>query len=190
MQPDNTPSEPDPLGRRYRAYRPSRISTIGGTVLGLLLLAVGVVPIIISLSVAHDNGWDFRSLARDGSSWAAVVGANVVGMVFVCTGLWLAKSSLKQTSYSVDLRTEGFRVHSGGRQEEVLWADVHVMQQVTQYLRVRGSVAICRMCRVLVRSGKVYDFDGDLRGFDELAKILREVARQRSITWEKIEDRA
>ena len=44
--------------------------------------------------------------------------------------------------------------------------------------------------KVIVQSGKEYDFDrNSMKGFSEFGKILREVAHQKSIRWEKVEDR-
>jgi hypothetical protein len=190
MHTEKTSPEPDPLGARYREYQPAATSLAGGFVLGLLLIAGGVAVVAFALHGAYRANWDLPLRGKTGWSWFAVGICHVFGSILVYLGLAFANGAQKLVASSVDLRTEGFRVRSRGHTEDIRWDDVQLIRHVTQFLRLRRAETVLTQVQIVARSGKEYAFDpGTLQGFDEFAKILFDVARERSIRWENVEMR-
>jgi hypothetical protein len=189
MQRDG--SADDPLGERYRAFRPGALFVVGGLIIGLILIAVGAALVLFTLLQAWS---DHPALPRhwpEDWAWLFFVFMFVIWGAFVYLGWTLLSGSWKRRSFALELRRHGFRVFSKGRHKDILWTEVQVIQQVTRYQRIRGADMPSAEYKVIVTGGAEHCFDGSLIwGFDELRKILRELAIQKAIPWEKVEMRS
>jgi hypothetical protein len=199
MQPQQSPLQPDPLGDRYRAYQSAGIWIAAGFVFAAVLIVAGAFLIGFALYGAHGEQWDLPWAQKKGWSWLAVGLVLLIGGGLIFMGWEIGRSSFKSRSYAVELRTNGFRVWSGGKCEEVLWADVLLIQQITRWRRFAPLAGAGRLIaseiattsyKAITKSGKEYEFERTIKGFDEFRKILREVAHQKAIRWEKVEERA
>jgi hypothetical protein len=183
-------AETDPLGARYREYRPSGVSTGAGFIFGVLLIVAGALVAGFAWYNALSERFDLPLNVQRGWSWLAVGGFTFLGGVLFFIGWMFARASHAATSYSCELRTKGFRECSGGNCEEVLWADVQLIRKVTYVQRLSGRPQLPIVhCKVILKSAKEYDFGRiPIKGMSEFVKILYEVARQNSIPWEATEE--
>jgi hypothetical protein len=190
---------PDPLGARYGAFQPSAVWVWAGFLFGLLIIGAGLFLLGFALYGASSQHWDLPFWAKYGWSWSALAITTLLAAVFVYFGWDLVSSSYRNVSSSVELHLNGFRVRSKGKCEDVPWTEVESIQQITRFQRLSvlggpggliSSEVAGTSYRVIGRGGKSYDFDGGtIKAIDEFRKILREVAHQKSIRWEKVEER-
>jgi hypothetical protein len=195
MQSDQQTSETDPLGQRYRAYRPPIAFIVGGFLFGAVAFVAGLAIAAFSWYSAWSEGFDLPLHTKTGWSWLAVGGLTVLGVVFVYCGWRPLGFAEELTSYSVELRKKGFRIRSRGRCEDILWADVELIKHISRFYWLLmpggpGGLTAARVQNkqyiVILNSGEEYDLARrPLKGMSEFAKILYEVAFQNSIRWEK-----
>jgi hypothetical protein len=191
------PSEPDPLGERYLAFRPAPAYIAAGLIGGLLAMAAGGALSGFSLHGAYSEHWDLPFIERGGWSWCAVVIPTLVGLLFIYAGLEAVRFTCERMSFWGELRRHGFRMCSRGRREDISWTDVQSIQQVTSFHRLSvlhglGSMIASKIAtssyKVILDSGKEYDFDRTIiKAFGEFRKVLRELAHQQAIRWETVE---
>jgi hypothetical protein len=150
----------------------------------------GAIAMVVPLHAAYSADWNLPVNGK-GWTWLAVGLWVFLAGLCVVLGISFVKDSLRDISYTVELRINGFRRKVKGEQGEARWADVQVIWQVRQYVRIRGLDMPFDGYRVVARSGTEYSFEaGTFPGFQEFGKILREIAHQQGISWEKVEVRS
>jgi hypothetical protein len=200
MQSHQRPSEPDPLGDRYLAFRPAAVYLAAGLIAGLLAIVAGGALSGLALHGAYSEHWDLPFLEKGGWSWCAFAICTFTGVLFIYAGLEAVRASWGRRSYWGELRREGIRVCSSGKREDIPWADVQSIQQVTTHRRLSVLKGAGRLMaaniattsyKVILRSGKEHEFDRwCVKAFSEFGKVLRELAHQKSIQWERGEEHA
>jgi hypothetical protein len=100
-----------------------------------------------ALDVSSEQAFDLPLHARYGLAWSSFGLVAVLSGLLIFLGWAVLGSALESCSYSVELRIDGFRVRSGSTREEVRWADVQSIREVTRWRKFSpqwGSAASSR----------------------------------------------
>jgi hypothetical protein len=188
----DNPAPTKRLGDLCETISFSRWNVVVGSIVFVILGIPGVFIFILPFWKAyHAAKGHVQEAIPTLTLWEITIGWILVGLTCLCgisliiTGLIFFKSKRNELKHQFDFCANGFRYYFRGGLDRVLWSQVVCIREIVSSLPKKAG----NHYKIIIASGKEYDFKGNSKAVQKFAALLRTRASELSLPWETAEER-